>query len=367
MLDIGGPFLWVSRDLGYVSTSYSPAHCHSARCMVAGFFSRPRAGCKNGTCILLTENVFTSKFSAGDLSEDVLSLQSTNGLNPGPLVLAHRILFLSTPGFLSQGLADGAKGIVGLGHGPLGLATQLPNSFNFTRKFAMCLSPITNSEGVIFFGDGPYVLLPNIDISKILIYTPLIIKPSISMGREKPHDFSYEYFIRVKSIQVNGKDIPFNSSLLSIDHRGRGGTKISTINPYTVLESSIYKSFTDSFIREGNVAMLPPIEPFHTCFSTKYTDNNTMNRPSLPFIDLTLHNEQVFWRIFETNSIVQMGYDTACLAFVDGGLNLKTSIVLGGYQLEDNFLQFDLVTSRLGFSSSLLLRETSCADRKSVV
>ena len=53
------------------------------------------------------------------------------------------------------------------------------------------------------------------------------------------------------------------------------------------------------------------------------------------------------------------------VGFVDGGLEpgspIATSIVIGGYQMEDNLLEFDLVSSKLGFSSSLLLHMASCS------
>ncbi|KAL3626099.1 GLC7-interacting protein 2 [Castilleja foliolosa] len=51
-----------------------------------------------------------------------------------------------------------------------------------------------------------------------------------------------------------------------------------------------------------------------------------------------------------------------CLGFLDGGLSPRTAIVIGGYQLEDNLLQFDLAASRLGFSATLLGRQTTCAN-----
>lgn len=41
---------------------------------------------------------------------------------------------------------------------------------------------------------------------------------------------------------------------------------------------------------------------------------------------------------------------------------MVSAIVIGGHQIEDNLLQFDLATSRLGFSSSLLFRQTTCAN-----
>jgi hypothetical protein len=40
----------------------------------------------------------------------------------------------------------------------------------------------TKSNGVLFFGDGPYVFLPRIDVSKFLIFTPLIENPDNSTG-----------------------------------------------------------------------------------------------------------------------------------------------------------------------------------------
>ncbi|KAK9179527.1 hypothetical protein WN943_028729 [Citrus x changshan-huyou] len=57
---------------------------------------------------------------------------------------------------------------------------------------------------------------------------------------------------------------------------------------------------------------------------------------------------KVLWSILGANSIVQVGNDdnVSCLGFVDGGAP-RTSIVIGGYQLENNLLQFDLASSRL--------------------
>ncbi|CAK9160111.1 unnamed protein product [Ilex paraguariensis] len=364
VVDLGSPFLWVSCDPStYNSSSYRPTQCNSTQCSSYN----PKPICStNNTCILFSENAFTSKVSAGNLSEDVLSLQATDGLNPVSMVTLPNFLFSCAPDFLSQGLAKGAKGIAGLGWSPIGVPTQLARAFKLSRKFAICLPPSTNSSGVIFLGDGPYVLLPGIDISKILIYTPLVVNPRISASRTSHSEplHSGEYHIGVKSIRVNGKKVPLNSSLLKIDKRGFGGTKISTVNPYTTLETSIYKSVTSMIIREtmaANVSRVAAVAPFNVCFSTR-NNNVALTRPAMPVIDLMLQDDLVFWRIFETNSMVPMRDDIVCLGFLDGGMKPRTSIVIGAYQLEDNFLQFDLIRSRLGFTSSLLLRQTSCAS-----
>ena len=82
----------------------------------------------------------------------------------------------------------------------------------------------------------------------------------------------------------------------------------------------------------------------------------------MPSIELILQNKKVIWRIFGANSMVQVKDDVLCLGFVDGGVNPRTSIVIGAHQIEDNLLEFDMATSRLGFSATLLGRMTTCAN-----
>ncbi|KAC0274854.1 hypothetical protein FH972_027091 [Carpinus fangiana] len=81
--------------------------------------------------------------------------------------------------------------------------------------------------------------------------------------------------------------------------------------------------------------------------------------PVVPQIDFVLHRKSVYWRMFGANSMVQVSNDVLCLGFVDGGSNPRTSTVIGGHQVEDDLLQFDIAKSRLGFSSSLLFRQTT--------
>ncbi|RWR93720.1 basic 7S globulin [Cinnamomum micranthum f. kanehirae] len=368
VVDIGGRYLWVDCDDGYVSSTYRPARCRSAQCSLANAngcgdcFSAPRPGCNNNTCGVSPENTVTRTSTGGELADDVVSLQSTDGSNPGQVVTVPQFLFSCAPTFLLQGLASGVKGMAGLGRTRIGLPSQFASAFSLPRrKFAICLSSSTSSNGVIFFGDGPYVFLPGIDVSNSLIYTPLIINPVSTAGSYVQGEPSYEYFIRVKSIKVNENRIPLNSSLLSIDSNGIGGTKISSVNPYTILESSIYKAVTDAFIRGTNLTRVAPVAPFGVCFSSKNVGSTRVG-PAVSSIDLVLQNESVYWRIFGANSVVSVNDQVMCLAFLDGGSNPRTSIVIGGYQLENNLLQFDLATSRLGFTSTLFFRQTTCAN-----
>ncbi|KAF9619898.1 hypothetical protein IFM89_009680 [Coptis chinensis] len=353
VIDLNGRFLWVNCDKQYLSSTYHAPQCHSTQCSIANTHvcrtcsSQARPGCHNNTCTLILLNPVTRHSGPGELAEDVLSIQSTDGSSPGPVVTVPRFLFACAPSFLLEGpLPRGTQGFAGLGRTQIGLPTQLASHFGLKHKFALCLG----GNGVIFIGDGPYIMQPGIDISQLLSNTPLIV------SRQG------EYFISVTSIKINNKNVPINSSLLVINPRGFGGTKVSTVAPYTLLESSIFKAVTQYFANElSSVPRVDAIAPFGLCFnSTNIT--STRVGPGVPNMDLVLHKDNVVWRLFGANLMTQARNDVLCLAFVDAGVRPKASIVIGAHQLEDNLLQFDLTTSRLGFSSSLLFKRTSCAN-----
>ncbi|XP_059632569.1 probable aspartic proteinase GIP2 [Cornus florida] len=368
-IDLGGKFLWVDCNQSYVSSSYRPARCKSAQCSLAGalycddFVSCNRGpGCINNTCGHFPFNTVTREAMNGQIGTDVLSIQSTNGKNPGPVVSVSKFVFACASQIILGGLASGVKGMVGLGRSKVALPSQFASSFKFDRKFAICLSASTSSSGVVLFGDGPFVFLPRIDASSSLTYTTLIINPVTDEAVAAKGEPSFEYFIGVKSIKINEKAVSINSSLLSINSKGYGGTKISTVSPYTVMETSIYNAVVKALINNlSNVARVASVAPFGACFSSKNIGSTRVG-PAVPQIDLVLQSKSVYWRIFGANSMVQVSKDVLCLGFVDGGINPKTSIVIGGHQIEDNLLQFDLARSRLGFSSTLLFRQTTCAN-----
>ncbi|ONK63719.1 uncharacterized protein A4U43_C07F18170 [Asparagus officinalis] len=241
------------------------------------------------------------------------------------------------------------------------LPPQLAATYNDPSQIP--LSRSASADGVIFFGDEPYTLLPGIDVSKSLIYTPLLVNPVCTAGTCTSGEKSAEYFVGVRSIKINDKVVPnINTSLLEIDSNGVGGTKLSTVIPYTAMETSIYKAVSVAFAASlAEVTRVPAVPPFEVCFNASEIGSTRVG-PAVPQIDLVMQSESVYWRIFGANSMVQVSDEALCLAFVDGGANPRTSIVVGGHQMEDNLLQFDLAASRLGFSSSLLFRQTTCAN-----
>ncbi|KAL5796747.1 hypothetical protein ACOSQ2_001567 [Xanthoceras sorbifolium] len=370
VVDLGGQFLWVDCEQNYVSSTYRPARCNSAVCSLArangcgDCFSGPRPGCNNNTCGVSPDNSVTRSATGGEVAQDVVSVQSTNGFNPGRNVTVSNFIFSCAPTSLLKGLASGAKGMAGLGRTRIAFPSQFASAFSFNRKFAICLASSPTSKGVIFFGNSPYVFLPGIDVSQSLAFTPLFINPVSTASAFTQGEPSAEYFIGVRSIKVDEQVVPLNTTLLSIDSQGVGGTKISTVNPYTVLENSIFKAVTEAFVNESasrNITRVAGVAPFDVCFDSANILSTRLG-PSVPTIHLIMQNGNVQWSIFGANSMVPVSNDVWCLGFVNGGSNPRTSIVIGGHQLENNLLQFDLATSRLGFTSTLLARQTTCAN-----
>ncbi|XP_073051783.1 probable aspartic proteinase GIP2 [Primulina eburnea] len=363
VVHLGGKFLWVDCDKNYVSSSYRPVRCRSAQCSLAratacgDCFNGPRPGCNNNTCSVIPDNPFIRTATSGELAQDVISIQSTDGSNPGRVATVPNYIFTCAPTFLLEGLATGATGLAGLGRARVGMPLLLAAAFSFPRKFAICLS----RSGVIIFGDRPYRFLPGLEPS--LRYTPLFINPVSTASAYSQGDPSDEYFIRINSIRINDKPLSINTTLLKIDSEGNGGTKISTVNPYTTLETSIYRAFTSLFIQEAaarNISRVAAVAPFGVCFSTQNVFFSRVG-PTVPYIDLVLQGQNAVWTITGSNSMVYIN-DVLCLTFLDGGLNPRTSVVIGSYQLENNLLQFDLAASRLGFSGTLLGIRTTCSN-----
>ncbi|XP_065863420.1 probable aspartic proteinase GIP2 [Euphorbia lathyris] len=338
IIDLSAPFLWIDCDSGepkLPSRRVIPS-C-SIQCSMAKpfhFGDNNKKHCFFGThlssCSLSVQNPISGSTSKGVLVEDVIAVGSKSGKQ-----VTDSFLFACAPTAMLNGLASEAQGILGLGRSPISIPSQLAAKFEFQNKFATCLS---NSNGFISFG--------NMGTNSIsgLTYTNLV------------HD-SQDYFINVRAIKINGKRVA-----LGLGQEGIGSrTKISTLVAYTTLESTIYGIFKNAYLKAAifmnMTRVVPSGAPFDLCFSSKGIENI-----SVPVIDLVLQSEMVKWRIYGRNSMVKVSEDVMCLGILDGGLDSKTSIVIGGFQLEDMLLEFDLGTNMLGFSQPLSLRQASCSD-----
>ncbi|XP_071927668.1 probable aspartic proteinase GIP1 [Coffea arabica] len=372
LVDLTAPFSWVECTCSNRSSCtyrYHPLPCASPLCnwlnspACSNCSSEPTDPiCSDGLCHLFFARPRNRKRVRVQALADSLALPVTNGRNPGQLEVVPEFVFSCSERSLLKGhVPRGVTGLAALGQSKFSLPAQVSNSLSSPNVFALCPSDSPSAPGVAFFGTrGPYFFLPEIDLSKHLNYTPLLIST----------DEDEAYLIGLTSIRVNGRvAVKLNRSVLTVDENGFGGTTLSLSTPYTVLESSIYASLVEAFVNESAAAAFKltatqPVSPFSVCYDAGDV-LVTSAGPAVPTIDLVMQSNDVVWRILGSNSMVRMareGVDVWCLALLDGGANPPATIVIGGQQMVDNLLQFDLDSQQLGFSSSVLVHDTMCAN-----
>ncbi|KAI5650591.1 hypothetical protein M9H77_36596 [Catharanthus roseus] len=352
VIDLSGPFLWLDCASFTPSLSKFPVQSCSIECSMAksgGYSTTPTVKDQNKTCSVQLENPISKMVSFGELKEGIVAIEVTDGLKTGSLATVPRFLFSCTEKSLLNGLGNGVKGTLGLGKSRISLLSQVSSTFNFLRKFSLCLS---SSNGFIISGENHH--FDGGHVSRSMLYTPL------AFNEEKS---SKGYYLKVNSIKINSKKLSISKSLFMSNQEGGGGTRISLTVPYTTMESTLYSTFTKAYIQAAtavNITRVSSMAPFGVCFSSKGVEKTRVG-PKVPIIELVLQSDMVKWKIEGRNSMVHVSDEVMCLGFLDGGLS--SSIVIGSYQLEDRFLEFNLGNSMLGFSASyLLMGGRSCSD-----
>ncbi|KAF3340920.1 basic 7S globulin 2-like protein [Carex littledalei] len=261
-----------------------------------------------------------------------VTINSTDGKNPTGDVTVQNLK-----------TSCNATSVASLARSPHSLSSQLISRLSMKKQFGICMPDSYSKQGEIFFGSEPYyTMFPySVDLSTVITYIPLIKRP------QNP-----SYMITLTGLVVNHTQIlSFNSGTTAL---------ISTTDPYTKLRSDIYHSFIDAFNKESaGYARVASVKPFEICFNKSAVPFSRVGY-YVPQIDLML-DEGKEWSIFGSNSMVQSGEEALCLGFVDGGMNMEHGMVIGGFQIENNFLLFDKDKSRLGFSSTLLFMRVMCS------
>lgn len=379
-LDLGiVRYLWTTcNQTSYHSSSYRPVACGSPQCTLSGSTDCRRCDdepivdrplCHSTTCSLTVENPvpFSPVDTFGEASEDRLAI-SHSVVDP--------FLFACAPEFLVWQLPVASTGFAALGRSTLALPIQLSSKLNIAPIMALCLPSKrgAGAKGVIFFGGGPYSTKMDIPLS----YTTLISNPKSMTFNPKPGEPSYEYFVQLLSIRVNNKPVPINSTLLNLDRNtGNYGTKLTTTRTLTRLEMSIYDAVTSAYAKEAaavGIIRAKSDGSSRVCFSTASIKSTV---PMIEFVFASAERgsvREVVWKFPAGNTLVSRKRNKeACLAFESGGsispeisIRPETAVVIGGNMLEESLIVFDLSRSAMGFSSSLLLRKSSCSNLATV-
>ncbi|CAH1412590.1 unnamed protein product [Lactuca virosa] len=361
LIDIDAPFTWYNCTVDWNSLIYNrncptcpaPVSCQEYQCTnvrTSSSYESPSClpetnsstlpGGGDCTCPVNVVNPINGTCGQALLNFDEFTFRGSDGKNPLPEYLVRSQLNAAcAPLTMFESFPANVTGVMAFSKSQYAFPAYQFQPF--TKTFGLCLPSSLSAHGVMFSGNGPYYLLPNsdVDLRSLLSYIPLLSYPD-----------SFGYFIGVKSVVVKERSIDVSNST----------TKLSTIEPYTILRTDIYKQMVQMIsIATMGILRVWPVAPFGLCLKNQIGRSHV----SLLVPDIVLKLEDgKKWIISSSNSMKQVKKNVACLAFVDGGATSEHGIVIGTFQMEDNFLMFDLDNSSLGFSSSLLSNKTSCAN-----
>ncbi|KAL6853464.1 hypothetical protein ACP4OV_019493 [Aristida adscensionis] len=349
VLDLSGPLIWTT-----CGGAHPTLECHHPECAHAHSHHPP--GCPhNGygvadeedrfrcKCTAHPHNAITGASATADLTRVKLSANATDGGNP-LYPVSFSAVASCAPGTHLAGLPAGAVGVAGLAGARLALPAQVARTQRLPGKFLLCLP--RRGAGVAIFGGGPLFIPPPAglgDLTARLTYTPLLSKKG-----------DPAYYLPVNGIAVDKARLPLPGDALA---GGGGGVVLDTKAPYTALRADVYRQVVDAFNRTlgRDDARRPAVAPFELCY-----DGNRLGPTRIgylvPDVDLMLEGGKN-WTLTGRSSMVDLPDGPACFAFVKMGGKRRggygkgpaPAVVIGGFQMEDNVLQFDLEKKQLGF------------------
>ncbi|MBA0564943.1 hypothetical protein Golob_009849 [Gossypium lobatum] len=245
-------------------------------------------------------------------------------------------------------------GIAGFGRGLPSLPTQLK-----LHKFSYCL--ISRR-----FDDSPssstLILDSTSDMDRKtngLIYTPFIKNP-IVRGKEA---FQVYYYVGLRKITVGGRRVKVPRKFLSPGKNGNGGTIVDSGSTFTFMAREIFEPLAVEFVKQvknysraRDVEVLTGLRP---CFDVK-----DMGKPvELPELRLHFKGGAEIALPLE-NYFTVVGEGVACLTVVtDGDVgggkavvgHSGPAIVLGSFQMQNYYVEYDLRNQRLGLKPQLCI------------
>ncbi|WZZ04120.1 protein ASPARTIC PROTEASE IN GUARD CELL 1 [Brassica napus] len=287
------------------SSSYSTLSCDTPQCKALEV-----SECRNATC-LYEVSYGDGSYTVGDLATETLTIGSASVDNVAVGC-----------GHSNQGLFVGAAGLLGLGGGLLALPSQLN-----TTSFSYCLvDRDSDSVSTVEFGS---------DLSPDAVVAPLL----------RNHQLDTFYYLGLTGISVGGEMLQIPSSSFEVDESGGGGIIIDSGTAVTRLQTGIYNSLRDAFVKgTTDLEKAAGVAMFDTCYNL--AAKTTIEVPTVAFhfpggnmLALPAKNYMI--------PVDSVG--TFCLAFAPTASSLA---IIGNVQQQGTRVGFDLANSLIGFSTN---------------
>jgi len=291
------------------SSTYMDVACDSQACTL---IPQNQRDCGNSKQCIYLQQYGESSITIGKLSSDTVSFGST-GMGQAA-TFPESVFGCAFYSNFTFEISSKANGIVGLGPGPLSLASQLGDQIG--HKFSYCMVPFSStSTGKLRFGSNPNQAPTNGVVS-----TPFIINPSLP---------SY-YLLNLEGITVGQKKM--------LTGQSGGNIIIDSVPILTHLEQRIYADFISSVKEAFNVeAAEDAPNPFEFCVS---------NPSSMNFPEFVFHFTGADVVLNPNNLFIALDNNMICMTVVP-----TTGISIFGNWAQINFqVEYDLGEKKVSFA-----------------
>ncbi|CAJ1967225.1 unnamed protein product [Sphenostylis stenocarpa] len=233
-------------------------------------------------------------------------------------------------------------GIAGFGRGP----DSLPSQMNLTG-FSYCLLSHQFDDSSETSDLVLHTSSPGNENTSGVSYTPFQKNPST-----KNPAFGSYYYISLMRIIVGEKRVQVPTRFLEPDVDGKGGSIVDSGSTFTFMERPIFYLVAQEFSKQVNYTRAREVEQ-ESGLSPCFVVSGTASFPELRFEFLG----GAKMRLPQTNYFSLVGKpDVACLTIVTDdvagpGVASGPAVILGNYQQQNLYVEYDLRNERFGFRS----------------
>ncbi|GAV87373.1 Asp domain-containing protein, partial [Cephalotus follicularis] len=242
------------------------------------------------------------------------------------------------------------SGIAGLGRGPASLPTQLG-----LDKFSYCLLSHKFDDTSRFSSLMLHSHLDSGHKTTGVSYTPFIKNPTVPSKEA----FSVYYYVSLREISVGGRRLHIPYRFLKPQSDGDGGTIIDSGTTFTFMAHQVFESLATEFEtqvdkyhkRAHDVELLTGLRP---CF-------NVSGAKTFLFPEIRLHfkgGAELALPVENYLAVVDDGGGVCMTVVTDGAAGTEVAaagpgIILGNFQMQNFYVEYDLRNERFGFRQQL--------------
>eukprot|EP00249_Psilotum_nudum_P007423 c20551_g1_i2 orf=175-1563(-) len=300
------------------SSSFTPVPCSSSLCTrVSKMYS---GGCLKESC------TFKSAYADGSKNAGFISIENfTVGAS------SYKFMFGCSNSDIEAVLAS-APGIMGLNRGPFSFAKQLLQHLT-QKKFSYCLPDLftsSHSSGIILFGKSPKP-------TSSMMYTPMV--PGLE-----------NYYVQILGISVGNILLNIPETAFQLNKTtGQGGAYIDSGSAFTSFVDAAYLPLTEALWKATEHMEPLSSEPYgDVCFNISIFDSKLPDIPTVTLhfgggAELELNSDSILYAVGKVAGNSTM----VCNAFIRSTIN-----VIGNFQQQNYWMEYDLSKSRIGFAKA---------------